>query len=263
MIGSVPDEVLEALLRLKGIPSGSSPCRVESLSANHPVFRVGTPVGSWIIKESHEPVKAIIVADLFKAWSIPGFSVEELAGDWLVLEDLGLPTLGAHLSERAADGSLCFQLGVVAAQADLVGMRDRKPANLLVSTGGHATGPGLVLIDYEGAFCAGIFDRAIRPRLYLAYLLKRLFVRVLESSRSRPGPGPGPDRDLLLDRFREGFLCEQERLGRVSSRLPWTRRPLSWRQRLVLKTRIRNREGFSAALPGALQLASRSPHPRA
>jgi hypothetical protein len=232
-----PPEVLDALRERQGIPPPWSP-RVLRLSGLNPTFRVESAAGSWIVKRSADPRKDLVVADLFRGWSIPTFGVEVLLRDWLAMEDLRLPTLAEHVQREAASRELFGGLGAAAAQAERVGMRDRKIANILVD-GAGAAGPRLIHIDYEGAFCAGLFDRAVRPWRYVTYLVRRFFVDVLEAAPPgtlSPGGTPSP-----FESFREGLLREHERLERLAGPRPPTRFPLALRQRITLRTRIGSR----------------------
>ena len=233
-----PPEVLDALRDRRAIPAPAWRPAVRRLSGLNLTFRVEASGGSWIVKRSADPRKDLVVADLFRGWSIPGFDAEVLLRDWLAMEDLRLPTLGEHIQRAPPSPELFEGLGAAAAQAERVGMRDRKIGNILVD-GAGAAGPRLIHIDYEGAFCAGLFDRAVRPWRYVKYLVRRFFLDVVEAAPT--GALPAAETASFFERFREGLLCEHGRLERLAGPPPATRFPLELRQRMTLRTRIGGR----------------------
>ncbi len=230
----IPPAILEALERGAKVSEPVTRWRIEPLASTWPVFRVLAGGASYIVKRSDQPARVVTVAALFRSLRLPAIEIIARVDDWLCMTDLGLPTLEDMLARGIAIEQLrqwMVGLGFAAAQADLVAMRDRSLRNIVVAEGG----PVFIHIDYEAAFNAGLLDRVARPIRYARYLLRRLFLDVVEASRLTVEG----EIDELFKRFRDGI-----RLGQLAiesaEKEPAPRPALSWRQRLYLRSRLRD-----------------------
>ena len=245
----LPADVLNRLRDLKDPGSRPEAWTWEKINSTNASFRVRGPQGSWVVKRSRDPAKDRLVAALFRAWAVPTFAIDDLADGWLAMQDLARPTLRQYLLTSMPTPGLVRALGVVAAQADAVGMRDRKTSNILVDSRG-AGGVCLTQIDYEGAFRVGLFTRAVRPAHYLAYLIRRLLLDVF--ARARQGVADAEAYAV----FAEGLREEASRLTEAMASQPrWD--GLSTRQRIILHTRVCARSNLSSLLDRGLARAQR------
>ena len=257
MQAKLPDSrVLLALSSAKDITSSSDDWQISRLSRSNPIYRVQTEVGSWIIRRPVDPAGELLVARLVAALDIGGFGLERLCEGWLVLEDLQLPTLAARLRAGLAALSppLFERLGELAMQADLLAMRDRKLNNILVrqSDEQHLE---LVMIDYEGAFAAGLLDRLFRPGRYMTYLTTRLFFDVVYAAVG--DDDAQVDTDELLNHFRDGMLQEQARLNSLPIDSLLSDQTATWRQRLLLRNRMQRPDRLTTCFQQGLSRAAR------
>lgn len=257
MQAKLPDSrVLLALSSAKDITSSSDDWQISRLSTSNPIYRVETEAGSWIIRRPPDPAGELLVARLVAALDIAGFGLERLCEGWLVLEDLQLPTLAAHLrAGPAALSTLLFErLGELAMQADLLAMRDRKLNNILLRQSEQRP-LELVMIDYEGAFDAGLLDRLFRPGRYMTYLTTRLFFDVVYAAVG--DDDAQVDTDELLSHFRDGMLQEQARFNSLPVDSLLSDQTVTWRQRLLLRKRMRSPDRLTACFEQGLSRAAR------
>ena len=256
---TLPFYVLKAMARARHWPPDHADWQIDRLSRSNPIYRVTTPVGSGIIKQSVHPTRELIVSRLFTAMGIPCFAIDPLSAGWLLFEDLQRPNLKEYLQsgQTRLTSQLFERLGAVAMQSDLVGMRDRKMNNILVNEHTGARGLELVIVDYEGAFAAGWLDRFIRPHRYITYLTTRLFFDVIDAMGDcAESQGPFDSHELLTC-FHTGMLNEQARINERLADLSQLNQRLTPRQQLVLKSRIIRPEKLTRCLERGLARAER------
>lgn len=240
-------EVIQKLREDKFIQTAPEEWKTVFLSPN--VVRVQSDEGSWIVKRSKNPRRELAVYHLFCAYGIPRFRIDPLGGDFLLYEDLRLPTLGSYLKQtQVLSPQLFLQLGCASVHAELVGMKDRNLRNILIDS----KGPTLYLVDFNAAFRGDVFDRIFRPYKFYRYLVRRMFLDVLRevSSLTRARI------DSLMPYFRQGLLQEQERINNLASTSPPELFLFTWSEKLCLKTRTTSRDklvalfeqGFTSAL---------------
>ena len=199
----IPSEILTRLREKKKIETSPHQWMTVSLSPN--VSRVETPQGSWVVKISRDPRRELAVYHLFSVYGIPYFRIEPLGGDFLLYEDLRLPTLGSYLQQTMElSPELLFQLGCASIQSELVGMKDRNLRNILIDP----KGPKLYLIDLNAAFRGDVFDRIFRPYKFYRYLVCRMFLDVLRevSSLSRARVDSLMPYFRLVKHFKKRYL---------------------------------------------------------
>jgi len=231
-LDAIPPAVRAALQRELAIALPQPQWRIEPLAPGRPVYRVRIGGAAHVVKQSDHPARVAAVASVFAARGIAAVKVRRLIDDWLCLDDLALPTVEQRLSRGIRVDDLkdwMPGLGAAAAQADLVGMRDRNLRNLLVIDGGR-----FIHIDYEGGFSAGMFDRLARPGRYARYLLRRLFFDVIDAA----GAADPAAKDEMFDRFAGGLAEEQRRLSPHGA--DGSAGAIGWKERLYLRSRMRD-----------------------
>lgn len=212
----VLEKAAKVILAAQPIPDW----QLKMLTTTNPVWRIKVDEYHWIIKQSRNADKDVLVSHILHQYGVPDLGVVLLDKDWVLMRFAGeynLETLPAEFFHV----EMFTELGRLAALALLLGMRDRKLANIAVSP--ESATNMMCHIDYEGAFRTGLLNRTFRPAKYFRYLLTRLLFDV--ARKFQVG-----NLDGAYELFKSGFLAE---CGRISNVAPAN----SLRGKIALKMR--------------------------
>lgn len=245
----VPATVLASVSRYLKVAVQPANWRFELLTTTSPTLRIGIDGRTFILKESKNDRKDILVSLIFDGYGVAHHQATAMTGGWILMQDAGPYTLESWPRDRYCI-DLFNELGKVAASALLLGMRDRKLGNIAVSAVARGGYIQLSHIDYEGAFRAGLFNRFLRPQKYYRYLLTRLLFDVAhhfgESNLTN-----------AFSNFLDGFRVEWARLAKLRPAVAvW--RKMRYRERLILRSGLKDNVEASVLLQQAFDRLVRS-----
>lgn len=207
----IPEEI--KTLFLKNTDEKVDNCSRQLLSENNSVYRLESSgmKRSWILKKTVSTAKEVAAMQIFEICGIKVPRFGRLSENWILMEDLDMNSCEQYI-EKNCDNireGIYRQLGRVTLHADLLGMRDRNLRNMLIDDASKQ----LILIDFDSAFSIRLFDRYLRPRKYLRYLVMRMFFDVI----NKVGGYVVEDLQDIFTVFKEGAVKELERLNKVVS----------------------------------------------
>lgn len=245
---AIPATVLEATGKYLNTASRIADWEIGSLTTTNPTVRITIGNDSWILKKSRSVRKELLAGRIFDAFGITSTHPSVVQDDWLLMDDIGRHTLET-LPRQDYRANLFAELGKAAADATLMGMRDRKLGNMVVTPIADGAGYALCHIDYEGVFRTGVVNWLLRPDRYHRYLLTRLLFDVV---RHFGEAGVANAFSLFL----AGFHEELDRISGV--RLPpGLSKEMSLTELMIFRGRPKNPEESCKRLRAAFNRLAR------